>query len=141
VADRVVFFLILVICAWRLTRFLVLDEFPPIRGVRHWFARTFATVDRFGNLRKDPEKWGKLASGAYSVAYVWTCPWCMSPWAAAIVWAIADRPWWGAKADMSVPWPWGILALTSLLAGWDSNLQGEHDKRWEIMDRQSRGEG
>lgn len=136
---RVVILLLLAVCGWRLTRFLVLDEFPPIRGLRHWFVRTFATVDRDGNVIPDREAWGRFAGLAHSVAYVWTCPWCMSIWASGLVWAIADWPWWGAKADMSVPWPWAIIALTSLLAGWDSNLQGEHDKRWERLDQQVRG--
>jgi hypothetical protein len=131
--ERIAFLLALTVCGWRLTRLLVVDEFPPVRALRHWFVRTFATVDRDGNVIADREKWGKLAGVAYSIAYVWTCPWCMSVWAAGAVWAIADY-------RGSVPWPWAMIALTSLLAGWDANLQGEHDKRWETMDRRLRGE-
>lgn len=127
-------------CGWRLTRLLVIDEFPPVRVLRHWFIRTFASVNRFGQVERDTAQWGRLAGVAYSLAYVWTCPWCMSVWAGAAVWGIADWSWWGLKSDMSVPWPWAMIALTSLLAGWDANLQGEHDKRWEIMDRRLRGE-
>lgn len=137
---RILFLFALAVCAARLTRLLVLDEFPPVRGLRHWFISTFATVDRVGNVIADRERWGRLAGAAYSVAYVWTCPWCMSVWAAAVVWGIADWSWWGLKADMSVPWPWAMIALTSMIAGWDSNLQGEHDRRYEYYDRRARGE-
>lgn len=137
---RILFLFVLVACAVRLTRLLVLDEFPPVRGLRHWFINTFATVDRQGNVIADRERWGRLAGAAYSVAYIWTCPWCMSVWAAAAVWGVADWSWWGLKADMSVPWPWAMIALTSMIAGWDSNLQGEHDRRYEYYDRRARGE-
>lgn len=130
--ERILFLLALAVVGVRLTRLLVVDEFPPVRALREWFVRTFAAVDRFGNVIRDRERWGRLAGLAYSVAYVWTCPWCMSVWVAAAVWGVAD---W----RMSVPWPVVLIALTSMLAGWDANLQGEHDKRWEIMDRKLKG--
>jgi uncharacterized protein DUF1360 len=139
-AERVAFLVALAVVGARLTRLLVVDEFPPVKGLRHWFVRIFAAVDRLGNVVPDRERWGRLAGAAHSVAYVWTCPWCMSVWAAAAIWGIADWSFWGIKADMSVPWPWAMIALTSLLAGWDANLQGEHDKRWERLDRELRGE-
>lgn len=136
---RLLFALALVVIIARLTRLAIVDEWPPAKGLRHWFVRTFATVDRRGNVVPDPARWGRLAGLAHAVAYVWTCPWCMSIWVGFAVWGIADWSFWGAKADMSVSWPWAILAAGSMLAGWDANMQGEHDKRYEVMERKLLG--
>ena len=136
---RFLFALALIACIVRLTRLLVVDEFPPVVAVRHWFVRTFATVDSRGNVARDRERWGRLAGLAYSVAYVWTCPWCMSVWVGGLVWAIADWSFWGLKMDMSVPWPWAIIAAASMIAGWDANAHGEHDKRYELAERKLKG--
>lgn len=131
-ADRVWTLIALVVIIARLTRLLVVDEWPPARGTRHWFVRTFATVDRRGDVVRDVARWGRLASAAHAVAYIWTCPWCMSVWVGGAVWGAATLcPW--------LVWPAAVIALGSMVAGWDGNAQGEHDKRYEIMERKLLG--
>lgn len=138
----------LVVAIWRTTRLLVVDEFPPIKGLREWSVRTFGRVDESGALTggRGP-RWGKtvsvrgdLARAAagvlrginHAVAYVWTCPWCMSVWAGAgIVW-LAD---W----KLSVSYPWLIVAAGSALTGAMSWIESEHDQRWALKQRQIEG--
>ncbi len=124
--------LAMVVIIVRATRLLVVDEWPPVAALRAWFVRTFATVDRLGTVVRDRKRWGRLAGLGYSIAYVWTCPWCMSIWAGAAVWGVGV--WWPW-----IIWPSAVVALGSLLAGWDSNLQGEHDQRWKLADRKLLG--
>ena len=124
--------LAMVVIIARLTRLLVVDEFPPARALRHWFVKAFATVDSKGTVVADPKRWGRLAGLAYSTAYVWTCPWCMSIWAGALVWGISV--WWPWLI-----WPAAIVSLGSLLAGWDANLQGEHENRYKLAERKILG--
>jgi hypothetical protein len=132
VIEKTLWSLALVVIIARLTRLAVVDEFPPAAAVRHWFVRTFATVDRVGRIERDRERWGRLAGVAYSVAYIWTCPWCMSIWVGGLVWGVSV--WWPV-----VIWPAAVIAAGSMLAGWDANAQGEHDKRYEIMERKLLG--
>lgn len=126
------FALALIAIIVRGTRLAVVDEWPPARGLRYWFVRTFAAVDTRGNVVADPKRWGRLSGLAYSVAYVWTCPWCMSIWVGTGVWFIgAAWPW--------LIWPAAVVAVGSMVAGWDANAQGEHDKRYEVMERKLQG--
>jgi hypothetical protein len=141
----------LVVAIWRATRLLVVDEFPPIKGMRVWTIRTFGQVDGAGALTggRGP-RWGDLAGELtvgvhvvraaagvlrgfnHAVAYVWTCPWCMSVWAGAgLVWAADWR--------LSVPFPWLIVAAGSALSGAMSWIEAEHDQRWELRQRQLDG--
>lgn len=126
------FYAALILIIVRATRLLVVDEWPPVRGLRYWFIRTFATVDQRGTVVSDPKRWGRLAGAAWSVAYIWTCPWCMSIWTGTGVWFIgAAWPW--------LVWPAAVVAAASMLAGWDANAQGEHEKRYEVMERKLLG--
>ena len=126
------FYAALALIIVRGTRLAVVDEWPPGRGIRYWFVRTFATVDQRGTVVPDPKRWGRLAGAAHSVAYVWTCPWCMSIWVGALVWGIGV--WWPRLI-----WPAAVVALGSMVAGWDANAQGEHEKRYEVMERKMLG--
>lgn len=109
----------LIVAIWRVTRLLVVDEFPPVRAVRDWFIKTFAVVDADGNMIG-----GRHLGGiGHAVAYVWTCQWCMSIWAGAgVVW-LAD---W----RLDVTYPWLVVAAGSCLTGVMSWLEQEHDQRW-----------
>jgi hypothetical protein len=122
----------LVVIVVRLTRLAIVDHWPPAEAIRHWFVRTFATVDHRGKVIRDPKRWGRLAGAAYSIGYIWTCYWCMSIWVGGFVWAVAV--WLPV-----VIWPAAVIAAGSMVAGWDGNLQGEHDKRYEAAERKSLG--
>jgi hypothetical protein len=138
----------LIFATWRVTRLLVVDEFPPVKALREWTVRTFGVVDGEGKLvgGRGPG-WGAKAAEAtvgthlaraaaalvrgvaHAVAYVWTCPWCMSVWAGAALVAAAD---W----RLSVPYPWLIVAAGSALSGAMSWVEAEHDQRWELRQRE-----
>lgn len=115
----------MVVAVWRLTRLLVVDEWPPARAVREWFISTFGVVDGDGAL-VGGRRWGWVG---HAVAYVWTCPWCMSPYVGGLV-------WWAADWRLSVPFPWLILAAGSGLAGVMSWVESEHEQRWKLRDRE-----
>ena len=123
----------LVLAIWRVTRLLVVDTLPAVRIVREWFVSTFGVVSEDGEVvagRGYP--WARWLT--YSIAYVWTCPWCMSPWVGLVLWQVTDR-----VAHLDVPYPWFVIAAASLLAGWDANLQGEHDQRYQVRDIEING--
>lgn len=123
---RVLLAAALVVTIWRVTRLLLIDEFPPARWLRETFLR-LGDFDDKGTLTggKGP-RW--ISWLTYSVAYIWTCPWCMSVWAGAAVVAIAD-------VRYSVPLPWCIVAIASLVTGIASQAEAEHEQRWKLAQR------
>jgi hypothetical protein len=119
----------LIVAIERVTRLLVVDTLPAVRMVREWFVRTFGVVNEDGEV-VDGKGYSWARWLTFSIAYVWTCPWCMSPWVgAAIV--------FGSRLD--VPYPWLVIAAASSLSGWLANLQGEHDQRWAALDIEING--
>jgi hypothetical protein len=119
----------LIVAIERVTRLLVVDTLPAVRIVREWFVRTFGVVNEDGEV-VDGKGYSWARWLTFSIANVWTCPWCMSPWVgAAIV--------FGSRLD--VPYPWLVIAAASSLSGWLANLQGEHDQRWAALDIEING--
>lgn len=113
----------LIVAIWRITRLLVLDAVPPVRAARNWFIRTFGQVDTEGNIIGG-RRWGWLG---FSLAYVWTCMWCMSPWVGGALWALAVY-----VAHQSVAFPWLVIAAGSGLAGLLNMVEGEHEQRMAV---------
>jgi hypothetical protein len=71
---------------------------------------------------------------SHAVAYLWTCPWCMSVWVAAgLVW-VAD---W----RLSVPLPWLVVGAGAALTGVLTWVENEHDQRWWLRRNQINREG
>lgn len=111
--------LLVVVATWRITRLLVRDEFPPVRAVRDWVTTTFADVTPSGELTPS-KQWGVLG---HTVAYLWTCTWCMSVWVGAgVVFTLGH---W-----LSVPLPWLVVAAASAGAGLLNMVDVEHDQRY-----------
>ena len=96
----------LVIANWRVSRLLVKDEFPPVLALRIWVFKTWAAVNEERQVIGG-KRWGILG---YSIAYVFTCMWCMSFWVGLVLWGLAD---W----RLSVPFPWLAIAAGSGLSG------------------------
>lgn len=117
----------------RVTRLLVVDTLPAVRIVREWFIRTFGVVSADGEV-VDGKGYPWIRWLTFSIAYLWTCPWCMSPWVGLVIWQGMER-----VAGLHVPLPWFALAAASTLGGWMANLQGEHDQRWEARDIEING--
>lgn len=122
---RLLLFFGLVFAIWRATRLMVVDEFPPVKAMREWFVYTFGEVNPQGHL-VGGKHLGRLG---YALAYLWTCPWCMSIWVGAGVIWLAD---W----RLSVPYPWLIVALGSLVSGWAQAIEGLMEQRSKLLDQQ-----
>lgn len=121
----------LILATIRLTRLLVVDEFPPAKWLRTRIIWLFAEVDDDGVAKPDRQRWGRLAGLVFPLAYLWTCPWCMSAWAGLAVWGVTD---W----RLSVPYPWLIVALGSLGAGLLAMAESAHEQRTALRDQQLR---
>lgn len=123
---RVLLALALIVTIWRVTRLLLIDEFPPARWLRGAFLRLGVPDDRGNLVGGIGPRW--ISWLTHSIAYIWTCPWCMSVWAGAAVVAIAD-------VRFSVPLPWCIVAIASLVTGLSSQSEAEHEQRWKLAQR------
>lgn len=106
------------------TRLLVKDEFPPARGVREFFLDTFGRFDTKGAL-VGGQRWGGLG---HSIAYVWTCWWCMSFWLAAIAWGVIVALGVSVSALVGT----GFIAVAMLTAGAWGTLDELADQQYEI---------
>lgn len=115
--------LLYVLTVHRVSRLLTVDKLPIIAVPRD------RVCDYFGIY--DPE--GKLVAGrqlgvvGWSVAYLLTCPWCMSVWVGTgLVF------WLGAFVSTPLPWLW--VAAGSTVTGFLSGvLESEHELRYERM--------
>jgi hypothetical protein len=106
----------------RLTRLLVQDEIPLVKVPRD---KVVAWLDPPPG-RRPP--WGGLGR---SIAYLATCPWCMSVWVGAgVVWLTA---WLHG-----VPVPWLVWAAASSTTGLLGSWEAEHEQRWQLNDRDLR---
>lgn len=123
----------LILAIERVTRLLVVDTLPAVAKVRVWFVRTFGVINEDGEVA-DGKGYPWIRWLTFSIAYLWTCPWCMSPWVGLIIWQLTER-----VAHLGVPYPWFVIAAASTLAGWMANLQGEHDQRWQALDIETNG--
>lgn len=123
----------LIIVIWSVTRLLVKDEFPPIKVVRNWFIATFWRDEMNVDSPKRPADvtywvwfWRRVG---HSIAYVWTCPWCMSFWVGIAVWQIA------VALGFSVPLPWVLILIargvSGILGAWDAR----QDQAYEEAER------
>ena len=118
--------LALMITTWRVTRILVVENFPPTRAVRDWVLDTFGVFDESGAVVRG-WRWGGLG---YTIAYLWTCQWCMSVWVGALVYAA----WWWLGPTVMLPVV--VVAAASGLSGLISiidDVAGEAEgalKRW-----------
>jgi hypothetical protein len=113
----------MVVAIWRITRLLVKEDFPPVERVRDWFIETFGRRNSSGDLAAG-KRWGIVG---YSIAYVWTCMWCMSVWVGIGAWAVASL-WLG----LYVPYPALLIAAGSGLAGIIGALDERIDQRYEL---------
>lgn len=123
----------LIVAIERVTRLLVVDTLPAVAKVRVWFVQTFGVINEDGEV-VDGKGYPRIRWLTFSIAYLWTCPWCMSPWVGLVLWQLTER-----VAHLDVPYPWFMLAAASTLAGWMANLQGEHDQRWAALDIEING--
>lgn len=122
----------LVLAVVRVTRLLIKDTFPPIALPREWILSTFLRDEVTGRARMPgTSRWLRFWQWiGHSFAYVWTCMWCMSVWVGFGVWGITD---WATR--LSVPYPWLMVAVGSMLSGAWVLVENEHDQRWAMRQR------
>lgn len=69
--------------AYRITRLIVQDAFPPVGVPRDYLINWWSPDDEWiADHPKAEPHWGALGR---SLRYLFTCPWCMSVWVAAPV--------------------------------------------------------
>ena len=129
---RVLLVILLGRAIWRTTRLLVVDEFPLIKLPRDRFIDALWD-DQIALVGKRPEGvsrwiWFWRYVG-HSLAYLWTCPWCMSVYVGAGLVAAAD---W----RLDVPYPWLIVAAGSLAAGLGATLEQAAEQRYKLRERE-----
>jgi hypothetical protein len=102
--------LLYVLATHRLTRLVIRDAVPLVSRPRDWVLDTFGSYDSAGNLTRG-RRWGVLG---WSLAYVFTCDWCMSIWVGYGLLLAC----WLTGVDMPVPWLLPLVAssITGLLA-------------------------
>ena len=117
--------LLTVLAIYRATRFLVVDEFPPVRWPRDFIVTWLdpTAEQRAANPKMHPH-WGGLGR---SIAYLAGCPWCMSAWVgAAIVWAVTEF--------VSLPMPVLVWAAGCAITGLIASAESEHEQRYKLRD-------
>lgn len=116
--------LLLIVAVHRLTRLAVADEIPLVKVPRDTIVDWLDPVGAAGQPPKPP-----LGGFGRSIAYLLTCPWCMSMWVGgALVWATT---WW-----VSVPVPLLVWLAASSVTGWAASAESEHEQRHELAQRQ-----
>jgi hypothetical protein len=102
--------LLFVLATHRLTRLLIHDEVPLVAAPRNWLLDTFGYYDEHDDL-VGGRRWGKLG---WSIAYLFTCPWCMSIWVGYGLLLVCYL----TGVDMPVPWlvPLVASSITGLIA-------------------------
>lgn len=114
---------LIALATFRLTRLVVKDTIPAVKVPRDaivnwldpddaWKIEWLASRELAGKPYLDPPS-GHLGAVGKSLAYLLSCPWCMSVWVGAAV-TYATNLW------VSVPMPWltwaAACAVTGLLA-------------------------
>lgn len=105
----------------RVTRLLITDKIPIVARPRDAVAGYFGEFDAEGNLIGGRQ----LGVVGWSIAYLLTCPWCMSVW-------VGTALVFGLGAWVSTPLPWLWVAAGSTVAGFLSGvLESEHELRYQ----------
>lgn len=80
-------YLLITLVTYRITRLVIKDTFPPVGVPREHLINWWDPDDEWIAERAGPESlpqphWGAVGR---SLRYLFTCPWCMSPWIGVIV--------------------------------------------------------
>lgn len=103
----IVTILIFVLAVHRGTRLAVRDEVPIMAIPRNWILDAFGKFDDAGNL-VGARRWGPLG---WSLAYVFTCDWCMSIWVGLFLVGAC------ALTGVHLPVPWLLILAASSVTG------------------------
>ena len=70
-------FIVMSLTSYRVARFIVDDQFPPMKWLRGKLTGPYAAP------LDEPER--QTTKVPYWLAYLFTCPWCMTVWTAGLV--------------------------------------------------------
>jgi hypothetical protein len=76
-------YLLICLTTFSLTRLIIKDSFPPIATPRDWILNWFEPDGEW--QLEHPDTRPHLGPLGRSLAYLLTCPWCMSIWIGALV--------------------------------------------------------
>lgn len=99
--------LIFVLATHRVTRLFTRDEVPVLAVPRSWVLDTFGEFDDAGNLVRSK----RLGVVGWSLAYVFTCDWCMSIWVGYALLGVC------ALTGVDMPLPWFVPLVASTVTG------------------------
>ncbi len=98
-------FLLASLASYRIARFIVDDQFPPMKWLRDKF------TDPYAAPLDSPER--QATKVPYWLAYLFTCPWCMTVWTAGLV-TLLVAVTVGVPAPLLV-WP-AVAAVAALIS-------------------------
>lgn len=114
---------LLTLTTHRVTRLITADHLPIVAKPREFIQAWLAVYDAEGNL-VGPRRWGVAGE---SIAYLLSCPWCMSVW-------VAVGLVFGALGSWSIPLPWLWVAAACSVTGFLSGVvESEHEVRYKRM--------
>lgn len=123
--EIAVLFFLMMMTAWRLTRFAVADFLPFVRVPREWVVEWLDPRDDTGAKIQRNGKEPPLGGFGRGIAYLLTCPWCMSFWMAlGVVWVTTN--WYSVRA------PWLVVGAVWACAGWLSAIEGWGEEWWRL---------
>lgn len=122
--------ILMFLTAWRLTRLAVTDTLPFVRVPRDWAIAWLDPRDALNEPTQPIGKDGKphdppLGRFGRAAAYLLTCSWCMSFWAAGVV-------VWATTYWYSIPAPWLVWGATWAVAGWLAAIEGWCEESWRL---------
>lgn len=114
-------YLLISVCTYRATRFVIEDTIPPWGPAREWLLNWWEPdaawrFDPSGTPTKHVgarPHWGLLGR---SLRYLFSCPWCMSVWVGSAVTYAFSRL-------VSVPLPIAAVVVASAVTGLLSQLE------------------
>lgn len=119
--------ILLVLAIYRVTRLFTEDKIPLVAKPRDWL---IGWLDPWPSEIKAGKRQPTGAT-AKAVAYLLTCPWCMSVWVGAGMIPLASL--W-----VDVPYPWLLWPAASAITGLIATREGLAEKQYELLDARRR---
>lgn len=100
--------ILMTLATYRLARLLVHDEFPPVKWLREKFTAPYEAPQDSPLRRK--------TRVPYWLAYLFSCPWCMTVWTSALVTLLVN-------VAVGIPLPLLVWLGVAAAAAWLSHLE------------------
>lgn len=119
---------LLVLAVYRVTRLLTEDKIPVVARPRDMI------INWLDPLPSDiaTGKRRPTSTSAHAIAYLLTCPWCMSVWVGAAL-IPAAHTW-----IEPVPYPWLVWPAASAITGLIAAGEGLSDRWYELAEERTR---